>query len=54
MLPVTGGAATRSMAIPTDVRLVGTPLYLQGIAIDPAVNAAGLTVSNAGASVIGH
>jgi hypothetical protein len=54
VVPVTGTTATWAWNVPTDVALVGTPFYQQGIAIDPGVNAAGLTVSNAGASVIGH
>jgi hypothetical protein len=54
VVPVSGGSATWAWTVPTDAALVGTPFYQQGIAIDPGVNAAGLTVSNAGASVIGH
>ena len=53
VLPVTAGIAIWTWSVPNNPGLVGTPFYQQGVAIDAGINAAGLTVSNAGASVIG-
>jgi hypothetical protein len=40
--------------VPNLPSLVGQALYLQGISLDPGVNAAGLTMSNAATLVIGY
>ena len=48
------GTATWNWQVPGDPRLFGLSLYQQGIALDLGVNAAGLTVSNAGTAVVGH
>jgi hypothetical protein len=49
----TGTSASRSIAIPFDPAMLGLNLFAQGFAIDPAANAAGLTVSNAGKAKVG-
>jgi len=40
--------------VPNLSSLVGLPLYLQGISLDPGVNAVGLTMSNAATLVVGY
>jgi hypothetical protein len=41
-----GGTATYSLGIPNDTGLLGLSFYNQVVAVDPAANAFGLTVSN--------
>jgi len=48
-----GGSAAWSLNVPNDAGLLGVQFFNQGAAIDPGANAAGVTVSNAGAAVIG-
>ncbi|HEX5051678.1 MAG TPA: hypothetical protein VFZ65_07905 [Planctomycetota bacterium] len=38
----------------TTPALAGTWLFAQGLSLDPGVNAAGLTTSNAIGSLVGH
>lgn len=49
----TGGTATYSLAIPNSPALVGTQLFSQGVSLDPAANALGLTTSNGLVATIG-
>jgi hypothetical protein len=53
LVPVSAGLAQWTLPIPAQEQLLGVHLYMQGLAIDPGVNSAGLTVSNAVAAVIG-
>jgi hypothetical protein len=53
-IPASGGTATWTCNVPNLPSLVGQALYLQGISLDPGVNAAGLTMSNAATLVIGY
>jgi hypothetical protein len=53
-LPASGGTATWTCDVPNLSSLVGLPLYLQGISLDPGVNAVGLTMSNAATLVVGY
>jgi hypothetical protein len=48
------GTATYSLPLPNSVGLIGLHIYLQGWAIAPGANAAGLTVSNGVEWVIGN
>lgn len=52
-LPVVGGVATSSLAIPTLPALVGTNLYQQGMSLDPAANAAGIAWTLTQSAVVG-
>ncbi|MFO1077576.1 MAG: hypothetical protein U1E73_07605 [Planctomycetota bacterium] len=48
-----GGSAQWSWTVPSGAAFVGQPFHLQGLVLDPGVNAAGATVSNAATIVIG-
>jgi hypothetical protein len=48
-----GGSATWSLGVPNNAGLLGLQFHNQAGAIDPGANAAGFTVSNAGAGLIG-
>ncbi len=48
------GAAEFAFQIPTDTSLVSVEFYNQGVVVDPGVNFAGLTVTNAGKGVLGQ
>ena len=47
------GLATWSVPIPIAPELAGTHVYLQGVVVVPAINPAGVTVSNGGDVLIG-
>lgn len=53
-IPATGGTATWSFAFPPLPVQLGDAYYLQGLSVDPNVNAAWLTVSNAATLVVGY
>lgn len=53
-LPVVGGVASWTFDLPQLPFLLGDAYHLQGIAVDPGVNGAGLTVSNAATIVLGY
>jgi len=53
-IPASGGTATWSFDFPLVPQQLGDAYYLQGISIDPGVNAAWLTVSNAATLVVGY
>jgi hypothetical protein len=48
-----GGSATLTVPVPLHPGLVGVVFHQQGIAFDPGVNAAGLTVCNSARVTIG-
>lgn len=50
--PVTGQSSA-TVTLPADPSLVGFPIYDQWFCYDPAANALGISVSNAGAGTIG-
>lgn len=53
-LSASAGVAIWSFRLPTNPNLVGAAYYQQGLALDPGINPAGMTMSNAGAAVIGY
>jgi hypothetical protein len=53
VVPASGGAAAWSWGVPPNTLLFGAKFYQQAVGLDAGVNAAGLTVSNAGAATIG-
>ncbi|MEM7205945.1 MAG: SGNH/GDSL hydrolase family protein [Planctomycetota bacterium] len=53
-LPAAGSLATWPLPIPNQPSLVGTWFYLQGIAVQPPANPAGVVLSNGGAARIGQ
>lgn len=48
------GASTLSISIPTTLGLLGASLFAQGISLDPGVNPASLTASNATEGTLGR
>lgn len=54
LVPASAGAASWSVAIPANALLINMPFFNQVASIDPAANLAGLTVSAAGAGVVGN
>jgi hypothetical protein len=52
-LPVVGGAVTNNLTIPANPNLIGVQLFQQGASLDPAVNAAGIVLSNGLAITVG-
>lgn len=54
VLAPTAGSAALQLPLPMIPTLVGMPFYNQAISIDAAANPAGLTVSNAGAGIVGN
>lgn len=48
-----GGTSSASVAIPSDPSVVGLELFLQGLAVDPSANPAGLTTTNARRARVG-
>jgi hypothetical protein len=53
LLVASAGTATLSIPIPGDLALLGTVLHHQALALDPAANALGGTVSNGARLVVG-
>ena len=53
-LSASAGAASLTTGIPSTISLMGTPLFSQGISVDPNINPAWLTVSNAHEGVLGR
>lgn len=53
-LPVVNGTASWTYDLPQIPSQLGDAYYLQGIGVDPTVNSAGLTVSNAATIVLGY
>jgi len=49
-----GGSATWGMFLPDGAGLMGLEFYAQGASLDPAANAAGIVMSNAGHGCIGR
>ncbi len=52
-IPSSGGAATWSWNVPAWPGFLGEAFHLQGLSLDPGVNAAGAVVSNAATIVLG-
>ncbi|MBK8974736.1 MAG: hypothetical protein IPM29_02310 [Planctomycetes bacterium] len=52
-VPTAGNTGTLTLPIPNNPLLVGAPFYNQAFVLDPVVNPAGITVSNAGEARIG-
>lgn len=52
--PSVPGTATLTTALPSDITFLGLPWFHQGLSLDFAANAAGLTISNAVASTVGN
>lgn len=53
-MPIQWGVATIAVSIPSQTTLLGFELFAQGMALDPAANAAGLVVADAAAARIGY
>jgi hypothetical protein len=53
-IAATGGTAVWSWSVPSWSGFLGQPFHLQGLSLDAAANAGGLTVSNAATIVIGQ
>ena len=53
LIPASAGAATWSTNLPGNAAFMGLSIYHQALSIDAAANAAGFTVSNAHAGVVG-
>ncbi len=53
-LATTAGSATWSWTVPAWSGFLGEAFHLQGLALDPGVNTAGLTVTNAATIVLGQ
>jgi hypothetical protein len=47
------GTAQWMVSVPEDITLLGATFYNQGVVVDRAANAAGVTMSNAGEGRIG-
>ncbi|MCA8963807.1 MAG: hypothetical protein H6838_18890 [Planctomycetes bacterium] len=54
LIPATAGTATWNATMPNAAAFMGLTLFQQAISFDAAANAAGLTVSNAHAGVVGR
>ena len=54
LVAAVAGNASWSLPIPSAISLIGLAFYNQAASIDPGINPAGLTVSNAGAGVVGN
>lgn len=54
LIPASAGSATLSTTLPNNVAFMGLSLFHQALSIDAAANAAGFTVSNAHAGVVGR
>jgi hypothetical protein len=50
----TGGQALWSVLIPNDSLFMGMPFYNQGFALDPGINATGVTASRGGSGCVGR
>jgi hypothetical protein len=53
IVTATAGQATLSMPLPNQPALIGLQFFGQGLALDPATNALGAVVSDAGVGVVG-
>jgi hypothetical protein len=53
-VPAVSGTATWSFGVPLQPNLVGVAFYLQGVVLDPGLNALGLSTTNAAVLVLGN
>ncbi len=53
LVPTSAGQATWTFAVPANPQLFGLEVYVQGVSVDPARNAAGLVTSNGAILTLG-
>ena len=54
LIAAAAGTASSPLQVPNNASLVGLPLFHQGLSLDAGANAAGITASNAVATVVGY